>query len=73
MPKKRQALTPAEIEGQEAAELPDREMLSLVTGPAPSQLLPSLHAAAAQSAAAAAPAAEDVASTVEDAASAVEE
>jgi len=65
MPKKRQALTPAEIEGQEGAELPDREMLSLVTGPAPSQLLPSLHAAT-QSAAAAAPSAEDVAPPVQE-------
>jgi hypothetical protein len=66
MPKKRQALTPAEIEGQEGAELPDREMLSLLTGPAPSQLLPSLHAATQSAAAAATPAAEDVAPSVQE-------
>jgi len=54
---KRRALTADELEAEHGAELPPREALSIVFGPAPAHLLPALHAAQT----AAAPAAEEVA------------
>jgi hypothetical protein len=56
----RAPLSADELEAQHGSELPDREALSVVFGPAPASLLPAVHAAA-QSAVAAN--AEDVAAS----------
>jgi hypothetical protein len=54
---KRRALTAEELDAEHGAELPPREALSIVFGPAPANLLPALHAAQT----AATPVAEEVA------------
>ena len=61
--KRRRPLSREELEAQEGAELPNREALSLVFGPAPAHLLPAVHAATQATAAA----------TAEDAAAAAPE